>query len=184
MLGVWGLPTGFEPELLPGTAVGLWAFSPDKRVVTWVLRTSSACSHSPAESRFPLQSHSSTMGVCGSHEVIYSGVQICHDLLLGGTSHCAWWWDLPTGSNPGLFPVDCMALWALPPNREAIIWGLRAAFTCSRSHQGVLTPSGAQQCYAQPSCTHVLGCLEARECLSISTTSLGGSPFTVRCASV
>ena len=43
------------------------------------------------------------------------------------------------GSKPGPLSGTVAVLWALPPDEKVIMWGFRAASTCSRSHTKALS---------------------------------------------
>lgn len=115
VLGRWGLPTVSESEPLLGTTAALRALPLDKKAITWGLRAVATCSHSPAEMSFPLWGWSGTTGVCSSQEPVCSGVQICCCLLLGHTSHRAYWVGSSHEVQAWAAPWDCCGTVGSPP---------------------------------------------------------------------
>ena len=61
VLGGPGLPSGSEPEPLPATVVGLWAFQLDQRAVMQGLRAVVTCFHSCTKVYAHPRGHSSAM---------------------------------------------------------------------------------------------------------------------------
>ena len=76
---------------LLGITAALWGLPRNGKAITWGLRATATCSHSPVESHYPLQGLSSTMGIHGSWELICPCSQLLRCLLIGCTSLCTWW---------------------------------------------------------------------------------------------
>ena len=168
---VWqGLPSGSQPEPLPGTVVGSCILPLDKRVIKWGLREVATCSHSPTELCSLLQDHSGIMAVCRSR-----GLPKHADTLLS-TPRSQQTFCLVSGATPLGLSLSCF-LWATQHCGLSHGTGKRScgAHSC---HNLVHNPFWVLQwCYGcsiqESSCTCVGGYLGTREFSRISTTSLG-----------
>ena len=90
-----GPPHWVLARATPWDCAGLWALPLDERAISQGFRDAATCSHSSVVLHSPIHGHSSTMVCLSSQELICPGTQIHHHLLIGHTSHCAWWTGPP-----------------------------------------------------------------------------------------
>ena len=178
VLGGWDLPTGSEPEPLPGTAAVLWALPLDKKVITQGLRAAAACFYSPDKMHSLFEGCSGTIrGGGNSFTWVHRSTAVSSCVIvLGGQG-------LLTGFEPVPLPGDCSGTVGSPTRQESSHVGAQGCcHLFLHSCRGVFPPLGLQRCCGCSSqeCSHmcVQGCHGAGECSPVSTTSPEGSPST------
>ena len=134
LLGGQDFLMGSKPGSILEIAVVLWALPPGEKAINAGLRAAAYCSHICAEVCSQLQGCSSAMGVCGNGKHLLGHVDPLLPLFTVSLVAVLGRQGFLVGSEPGLLLGTAAALWAFPQDQKAIMWGLRAAGTCSHSH--------------------------------------------------